>query len=52
MEDDNNNNSSLQNYYIEHYTAMLLNEAEKIYNKLVKDLTNRIILGAAVNSNE
>jgi hypothetical protein len=34
---------SSQDYFIEHYTAMLLNEAEKLYNNLVKDLTNRII---------
>ena len=32
-----------QDYFIEHYTAMLLHEAEKLYTKLVKDLTNRVI---------
>jgi hypothetical protein len=32
-----------QDYFIEHYTAMLIEEAEKLYNKLVEDLTNRII---------
>jgi hypothetical protein len=30
----------------------IVDEAEKVYNKLVKDLTNRIIYGIAVNSNE
>jgi hypothetical protein len=40
-----------QDYFIEHYTAMLLNEAEKLYNKLVKDLTNRIIDNTAFNNN-
>jgi hypothetical protein len=28
-----------QDYFIEHYTAMLVEEAEKLYTKLVKDLT-------------
>jgi hypothetical protein len=32
-----------QDYFIEHYTAMLVEEAEKIYTKLVKDLTNRVV---------
>ena len=35
-----------QDYFIEHYTAMLLHEAEKLYTsmtELVKDLTNRVI---------
>jgi hypothetical protein len=40
-----------QDYFIEHYTAMLLNQAEKLYNKLVKDLTNRIIDNTAFNNN-
>jgi hypothetical protein len=39
--------SSQDHYYIEYYTAMLLNEAEKLYNGLVEDLTNRIIYDAA-----
>jgi hypothetical protein len=30
---------------------MLLNEAEKLYNKLVKDLTNRVICDIAFNNN-
>jgi hypothetical protein len=28
---------------MEYYTAMLVQEAEKLYNKLVKDLVNRAI---------
>jgi hypothetical protein len=32
-----------QDYFIEHYTAMLVEEAEKLYTKLVKDLTNRVV---------
>jgi transposase len=31
-----------QNYYVEHYTAMLVEEAERLYNKLVKEITNGI----------
>jgi hypothetical protein len=42
---------SSQDYFIEHYSAMLLNEAEKLYNKLVKDLTNRVICDIAFNNN-
>jgi archaellum component FlaC len=34
---------SSQDYFIEHYSVMLLNEAEKLYNKLVKDLVNEAI---------
>jgi hypothetical protein len=40
-----------QDYFIEHYTAMLLHEAEKLYNKLVKDLTNRVVSDMAFNNN-
>jgi hypothetical protein len=42
---------SSQDYFIEHYTAMLSNEAEKLYNKLVKDLTNRVVSDMAFNNN-
>ena len=42
--------SSSQNYFIEHYTAMLVQEAEKLYNKLVTDLANRVIDNAAFSS--
>jgi FkbM family methyltransferase len=31
-----------QDYFMEHYTTMLVEEAEKIYTKLVKDLANRV----------
>ena len=40
-----------QDYFIEHYTAMLLNEAEKLYNKLVKNLTNRVVCDMAFSNN-
>jgi hypothetical protein len=40
-----------QDYFIEHYTAMLVEEAEKLYTKLVKDLTNRIICDMAFSNN-
>jgi hypothetical protein len=40
----------VQDYFIEHYSAILLNEAEKLYNSLVKDLTNRIT-DTAFNNN-
>jgi hypothetical protein len=40
-----------QDYFIEHYTAMLLHEAEKLYTKLVKDLTNRVVSDMAFNNN-
>ena len=42
---------SSQDYFIEHYTAMLVEEAEKLYTKLVKDLTNRVIRDMAFNNN-
>jgi hypothetical protein len=34
---------SSQGNCMEYYTAMLVQEAEKLYNKLVKDLVNRAI---------
>ncbi len=34
---------SSQDYFTEHYSAMLLNEAEKLYNRLVKEITEGII---------
>jgi hypothetical protein len=40
-----------QDYFIEHYTAMLLHEAEKLYTKLVKDLTNRVVSDMAFSNN-
>ena len=40
-----------QDYFIEHYTAMLVEEAEKLYTKLVKDLTNRVVSDMAFNNN-
>ena len=40
-----------QDYFMEHYTAMLLHEAEKLYTKLVKDLTNRVVCDMAFNNN-
>ena len=42
---------SSQNYFIEHYTAILLQEAEKLYNKLVTDLANRVIDDTAFSNN-
>jgi hypothetical protein len=30
---------SSQQYFIEHYAAMLIQEADKLYNKLVKERT-------------
>jgi hypothetical protein len=39
--------ASLQDHYFEYYTSMLLNEAEKLYNKLINDQTKRIIYDAA-----
>ena len=35
---------SSQDYFTEHYSAMLLNEAEKLYNKLVNEITKGITL--------
>ncbi|HEY9490645.1 MAG TPA: hypothetical protein VIP56_01570, partial [Nitrososphaeraceae archaeon] len=40
-----------QDYFMEHYTAMLLHEAEKLYTKLVKDLTNRVVSDMAFSNN-
>jgi predicted transcriptional regulator len=39
--------ASLQDRYFEYYTSMLLNEAEKLYNKIINDQTKRIIYDAA-----
>jgi transposase len=42
--------SSSQNYYVEHYTTMLIEEAERLYNKLVKEITNGITYDPAFSS--
>jgi hypothetical protein len=34
--------TSSQNYYVEHYTTMLIEEAERLCNKLVKEITKGI----------
>jgi hypothetical protein len=34
--------TSSQNYYVEHCTTMLIEEAERLYNKLVKEITKGI----------
>jgi hypothetical protein len=39
-----------QDYFIEHYTAMLVEEAEKLYTELVKDLTNRVVSDMAFST--
>jgi hypothetical protein len=41
---------SSQDYYVEHYSAMLLNEAEKLYSKLVKEITDGITYDSAFSS--
>jgi hypothetical protein len=41
---------SSQDYFTEHFTAMLLNEAEKLYNKLVKEITKGITYDPAFSS--
>ena len=41
---------SPENYFIEHHTAMLVQEAEKLYNKLVTDIVNRVIDYATFSS--
>jgi hypothetical protein len=38
-------------YFIEHYTAILVEEAQKLYTKLVKDLTNRVVSDMAFSNN-
>jgi hypothetical protein len=38
---------SSQDCFIEYYTSMIVQEAEKLYNTLVKDLVNRVIDDAA-----
>jgi transposase len=42
--------TSSQTYYIEHYTTMLIEEAERLYNKLVKEITNGITYDPAFSS--
>jgi CCR4-NOT transcriptional regulation complex NOT5 subunit len=42
--------TSSQNYYVEHYTTMLIEEAERLYNKLVKEITNGITYDPAFSS--
>jgi hypothetical protein len=41
---------SSQNYYVEHYTTMLIEEAERLYNKLVKEITKGITYDPAFSS--
>jgi hypothetical protein len=41
---------SSQDYFTEHYTSMLLNEAEKLYNKLVNEITIGITYDPAFSS--
>ena len=41
---------SSQDYFTEHYTAMLVEEAEKLYNKLVKEITKGITYDPAFSS--
>jgi hypothetical protein len=40
-----------QDYFTEHYAAMLVQEAEKLYNKPVKEITNGITYDPAFNNN-
>jgi transposase len=42
--------TSSQNYYVEHYTTMLIEEAERLYDKLVKEITNGITYDPAFSS--
>jgi chromosome segregation ATPase len=42
--------TSSQNYYVEHYTTMLIEEAERLYNKLVKEITKGITYEPAFSS--
>jgi hypothetical protein len=37
-----------QQYFNDSYTALILEEAEKLYNHLTTELTNRVMAGAAV----
>ena len=37
-----------QQSFSDSYTALILEEAEKLYNKLMIELTNRVMAGAAV----
>jgi hypothetical protein len=39
-----------QDYFVEHYTAMLVQEAEKLYNKLVNEITKGITYDPAFSS--
>jgi hypothetical protein len=41
---------SSQDYFTEHYSGMLLNEAEKLYNKLVNEITMGITYDPAFSS--
>jgi hypothetical protein len=41
---------SSQDYFTEHYTAMLVQEAEKLYNKLVNEITKGITYDPAFSS--
>ena len=41
---------SSQDYFTEHYTAMLVQEAEKLYNKLIKEITKGIIYDPSFSS--
>jgi hypothetical protein len=39
-----------QQSFNDNYTAVILEEAEKLYNKLTTDLTNRVIASAAAGT--
>jgi hypothetical protein len=41
---------SSQDYFTENYNTMLIQEAEKLYNKLVKEITNGITYDSAFSS--
>jgi hypothetical protein len=41
---------SSQDYFTEHYSAMLIQEAKKLYDKLVKEITNGITYDPAFSS--
>jgi hypothetical protein len=42
--------SGQQQSFIDTYTALILEEAEKLYNKLTIELTNRVITTAAAGT--
>ena len=41
-----------QQSFIDSYTALILEETEKLYNQIITELTNRVMVAAGTNNND